>query len=198
MMSTNRVSARAAADPLFRYRRTERPEREAMPQPPESADTLVTAGGLSFVLVREAMWSDEYGRMCCWFTWRDDQCVGFITTTVGSAVPEEYGVGAPLTSRRQLNVHRTFTIWRSVVTEGHRHGLSPMPSQGLGIMTAAYAHVIEDLSGWGCALAGNPEAKTPGAKALWKRLLTNPSITIVKSRVHERHYALWLPRAEHA
>jgi hypothetical protein len=183
---------------LTRYRRTERPDLEAVPAPPESAATLLTASGLRFVLVREAVRVVDGVRTCCWFTWRDDVCVGFLSTYLDRAIRLPYGTPprAPVGKRRVLT--RGFMIWQARVTNGYAVGLAEVPSQRQGIMTAAYLHIIKELSSFGCALASNPKARNRGAKALWRCLETHPSVQIVKSRARERHYAIWRPQVEWA
>lgn len=177
---------------LSAYRRTFRPDHEAAPRDPIAAVHLTAVGGEQFVLVREAPGEDAFGRMFAWFLWREDACVGFIGTNVATRSGDPFGPGVPLVSRKDLHPKRRVDVVRCYLTDGTGTGMgkhfSPIPSRGLGLMTAAYLQVIRDLSTHGWALASNPRARiSEESRRLWARLAATPGIEIVQKRIPRRH-----------
>ena len=172
--------------PLAMYRRDFTPDFEVAPREPVFAKSLVSPKGVPFVLVQEAIGHDDISRMLAWLIWRDRNCVGYVGTTL-SGPKKPFEDGPPLASRRQLNVRRAVTIWRCHIADGSGRGtgaemLARVPSRGLGIMTAAYAEIVRQLSEHGWALASKPENRSREAKWLWRNLRSVPGIEVVRSR----------------
>lgn len=182
-----------AARPLATYRRDFTPELEAAPREPVDAVDLVSAKGIPFTLVREASGVDHVGRMLAWLVWREDACVGYIATSVQGLPPsadpfDRTAAAAPPRTRRDFSPWRVVAIWRSLIVDETGLGtgagvLARVPSRGLGIMNAAYADIVRQLSERGWVLRSNPHARSPDAKRLWKRLAATPGVQVVRSRV---------------
>lgn len=182
------------------YSRNFTPDLEVRPREPVFAIGLVSTKGVPFVLVREAIGGDHVSSTLAWLIWRENACVGYVGTTLGTCDP--FLDGEPLGSRRALNVFRRVTIWRSLIVDGTGSGtggdvLARVPSRGLGIMSTAYVEIVRQLSTHGWALRSNPKARTADANALWSRLRATPGIEVVRSRIENgevREFAFMLVR----
>jgi hypothetical protein len=145
----------------------------------------VSAKGIPFVLVREAIGSDHVGSMLAWLVWRDDACVGYVGATLPAENP--FAGGAPLAGRKALSLYRAVAIWRSHIVDGTgsghgAHVLARVKSRGLGIMSAAYVEIVRQLSEHGWALRSTPKARSEDAKALWRRLRSTPDVEVLRRR----------------
>jgi hypothetical protein len=169
---------------LGAYWRAFKPDLEAGPREPVYAVGLVSPKGVPFVLVREAIGADHVGQMIACFLWRDSACVGFLGATLTG---DPFGGGAPLRSRRGLDVKRTVAIWRSHITTGGGgeskeclHDFARLPSRGLGLAFASYVEIVRQLSVHGWALRSKPSARNSYANALWHRLRATTGIEVVR------------------
>jgi hypothetical protein len=188
---------------LDRYWRTVKPDHEVAPRQPVSAIELISPAGTPFTLVREEIElpdpnSGRRAAALAWCLWIDAGWIGYI----GSNVPlDAHGrVLEPrgrITARRSLaatNRYQSVEAYRCWLTDGRREEFAPVNARGQGLMYAAYACIIRDLSEMGWTLSSPYRARNKVSRAMWDRLRAIPDIEIVRSRVLRREFAFFLER----